>query len=393
MRPAHNIDEFRRLAQRRLPKAVFDFVDGGAEDEITVRRNVDAFQRAMLLPSLEGATPQPSVSTTLFGESYSLPLALAPCGGLRLIHPDGAIGAARAAAANGLLAVISAATSYTLEEIAQAAPVHRMWFQLYSLGTKGSIDELVSRAHVAGYGALVVTMDTLAIGNRERDVRNGNRSSAPPLEADATGRLRLSPRLVARYGPGMMMRPRWLYNFLRSGRPFGRVNARSTDAGQGAHDEPGAAAGTVQSPTWDALADIRQIWDRPLLLKGILNPKDARRAIALGADGVIVSNHGGRQLDGVPAALSMLPSIRDAVGSAPTVLVDGGVRRGTDVLKAVALGADAALIGRPYVWGLAAGGEVGVDAVIRVMLEETIRAATLLGCRSVADVDESWCQL
>lgn len=390
-RPAHNVHEFRRLARRRLPKAVFDFVDGGAEDEVTVHRNEDAFRRVALLPRLERATLEPSVSTTLFGEAFSLPLALAPCGGLRLIHPDGAIGAAKAAAASGLLTIVSAASSYTLEEIAQSLPAHRMWFQLYSLGTKDSVDDLVRRADRAGYGALVVTLDTLAIGNRERDIRNGDRGSVP-LEADETGKLVLNSRIVLRYGPAMMMRPGWLYNYMRAGRPFGRVNARPVDDVPG---EPAAAgsAGTVQSPTWDDLAHIRRTWDRPLLLKGILNPDDARRAVALGADGVIVSNHGGRQLDGVPSTLSMLSSIRAAVGKASTVLVDGGVRRGTDVLKARALGADAALIGRPYVWGLAVGGEVGVAAVLRVLMEETVRAATLLGCHDLAEVDASWCQV
>lgn len=389
---AHNVRDFRYLARQRLPRAVFDFVDGGAEDEITMRRNIEAFRSASLLPRLQEAMRKPSVATELFGEAFSFPLALAPCGGLRLVHPDGAIGAAKAADANQVLIIVSAAASYTLEAIARAVSPHRMWFQLYSLGTKGSIQDLVSRADRAGYSALVATMDTLSIGNRERDVRNAPRGSAGALEADATGKLRLTPSVVARYGPGMVLHPAWLYRFMRAGRPFGRVNARLADDETGVPDAPGNA-GTVQSPTWGELAQIRRMWDRPFLLKGLLNPEDARRAMELGADGVIVSNHGGRQLDGVPATLTVLPSIREAVGSAATVLVDGGIRRGTDVLKAVALGADAVLIGRPYVWGLAAGGERGVDAVIRLLMEETVRAATLLGCQDVADVDPSWCEL
>jgi L-lactate dehydrogenase (cytochrome) len=327
----------------------------------------------------------PDLSTRVLGTDLALPVLLAPCGLVRLMHPDGAAGVLRAARASGTISVLSSVAGVALETLTE--PGHR-WFQLYASGGRPEAGETMARAEAAGYEALVVTVDTPALGNRERDVRNGVK---PPLRLDA--------RTAIALGPQVLTRPQWAIRMMRDGISlFGRPPvAAETDAADTASvDRRFAAAGAVAmlaSPfTWPDLAWMRSQWSRPLLVKGILSGEDAARAVDAGADGVIVSNHGGRQLDGAPATISVLPEVVAAVGDRTTVLVDGGVRRGGDVVKALALGAKAVLIGRPYLYGLAAAGELGVTQILEVLRVEMTRSMRLMGCASVAELDPSWLQ-
>lgn len=375
MRRPVNLEDVRRRAHRRLPKAVFDFLDGGADDELTLRGNAAAFRAARLVPTHATAVPEPRLATELFGQTYAGPIALAPCGGLEIVHPDGTIAAVRAAAERGLLAVVSSGSGARLEEVAATADPARLWFQLYRHGHRDRLVDLVPRAADAGYGALVVTIDTPVVGNRERDARNGYGVGSTVLRADGRGRLRIDLRTAARFGPDVLRRRRWLTAYLRAGRPFGRGNA----------DGP-----VVESPPWSELDAIRRRWSGPLLVKGVLSPDDATRARDLGVDGLVVSNHGGRQLDQAIASLHALPRIRAAVGNDLTLLVDGGIRRGAHVVVALASGADAVLIGRPYVWGLAADGRQGVGTVLDLLTGELLRTTQLVGCPDLAVLDRRW---
>jgi isopentenyl diphosphate isomerase/L-lactate dehydrogenase-like FMN-dependent dehydrogenase len=319
---------------------------------------------------------RPKLATTVLGEPVSLPVLFAPCGFARIVYPNGDVLAARAAEAIGTISVLSSASATSLEDVAQGAPDAARWFQLYFLGGRQGAEQLTERAFATGYRALVVTVDTAAVGNHERDVRN---RVPQPLKVDA--------RTMFWHAPNMLWHPRWLVGFLRDGMPLSFANATALRV-DGATLDPVAAAGMMAQhpPTWDDVRWIRDRWSGPLVVKGVLDRHDATRAVDAGADAVIVSNHGGRQLDGVPATIDMLPEVVDAVGPRVEVLVDSGVRRGTDVVKAVSLGATAVLIGRPYLWGLACGGQSGAEAVLRTLRTEMLRTLKLLGCASVADL-------
>jgi L-lactate dehydrogenase (cytochrome) len=368
VRPFVNVADARVRARRVLPRVVFEYVDGGAEDERTMRENEDAFAEISFVPRMATGTTDPSTSVSLFGEQLSIPVLLAPCGLIRLIHPDGGIGVAGAAASQGTISVLSTVAGSPLEEVA-ASTSGPMWFQLYASDRPGA-GQLVDRAAAAGYKALVVTVDTPVLGRRERDVRNGVQ---PPLRISAAGAVRL--------GPQILMKPGWAWRISRSG-------LRLDSFGGG----PSVVSTTsIASPLrWSDLEWIRERWSAPLLVKGLLTAPDVERAVSCGADGVIVSNHGGRQLEGAPATLRALPEVVEAVGDRTVVLVDGGVRRGSDVVKAIALGARAVLIGRPYLYGLAAGGESGVEQILRVFRDEMTRTLSLMGCGGVDELDRTW---
>jgi L-lactate dehydrogenase (cytochrome) len=367
-RPFVNVADARARARRLLPRVVFEYVDGGAEDERTMHANEEAFAELSFSPRMATGTTDPSISVGLFGEQLSLPVILAPCGLIRLIHPDGGIGVARAAASQGTISVLSTVAGSPLEEVA-ASTSGPTWFQLYASDRSGA-GELVDRAAAAGYKALVVTVDTPVLGRRERDVRNGVQ---PPLRISAAGAVRL--------GPQILTRPGWTWRIYRSG-------LRLDSFGGG----PSVVSTTsIASPLrWSDVEWIRERWSGPLLVKGLLTASDAERAVAGGADGIIISNHGGRQLEGAPATLRVLPEVVAAVGDRTVVLVDGGVRRGSDVVKALALGARAVLIGRPYLYGLAAGGEAGVEQILRVLRDEMTRTLSLMGCAGVEELDLTW---
>jgi len=368
----HSVHDARRAARRRVPAVVFDYVDGAADDEVTKSRNEAAFAAVEFRPKMASGMVDPSLATTVLGRSVALPVLLAPCGLVRLLHPDGAAGAARAAAACGTVSVLSTVAGSPVEAVAadSGAP---LWFQLYAAGGLPEADALCDRAAAAGAEALVVTVDTPTLGNRERDVRHG---VAPPLRVDAHNAVPLGAQVLAR--------PRWAVQLAATGLRMSRRGA-----GPGGHG--GGMLSAVASPfSWDDVAHLRARWSGPLLVKGLLSGEDARRAVDAGANGIVVSNHGGRQLDGAPATLHALPRVVSAVGVDAEVLVDGGIRRGSHVVAALALGARAVMIGRPFLFGLAAAGERGVERVLDVLAAEMRRTMVLMGCPSVDELGPGW---
>lgn len=369
------IDDFRAAARRKMPKAIFDFVDGAAGHELTRESNEDAFRRYGLRPRLMTDISSRDYHTTVFGSRVAIPVLLGPSGMQRLGSREGEVDAARAAAKAGTVYVLSASSSRTMEEVAAAAPNGNRWFQLYLWDSRAWSESLVRRAADGGYSVLVVTVDSKAPGGRKyRDLRNGL----------------LSPHVYARTALDALRRPRWVKNFLLGPKI------------QGVHlptDGPAATVTLFQSPTviqkrmdptatWDEISWLRRIWDGPLVVKGVMTPEDATSAFDHGADGVICSNHGGRVMDGVSSTLEALPRIVDvATARGRHVLLDGGVRTGVDVIKAVALGAQAVLIGRPLWWGLAVGGEDGVLQILNILRREIDSTMTQLGRSTMSQVN------
>ncbi|HEV7368234.1 alpha-hydroxy acid oxidase, partial [Arenibaculum sp.] len=361
------VADLRRLARRRLPRAVFDFIDGGAGDERTLRANEEAFADWRLLPRVAVDVSRRTAGTGILGHASRLPLVLAPTGLAGLFHPDGEAAAARAAAAAGVPFCLSTNSVASIEEVAAAAGRTERWFQLYFLKDRDWMASLVNRARAADYRVLCVTLDLPITGRRERDQRNG-----------FTMPLRPTPRNLL----DLALRPRWLLGALRSPVRFGNFEglAPSGITSVASH----VATLFDPSATWDDVARLRDAWPGPVVVKGILHPDDAVRAVTLGADAVIVSNHGGRQLDQVPASLEALPAVVGALAGRAEVILDGGVRRGTDVLTALALGASACMIGRAFLWGLSAGGQAGVARTLRILADEIDTAMALLGVDTVA---------
>ena len=374
-----NVDDARRLARRRLPRMIFDYVDGGARSELTKDANRAAFEEVTFRPRMAVHVGAPHTETMVMGAPVSMPLLMSPCGGLRAVHPDGDSGVARAAGRAGTVFTLSSASGMSIEEVRDTAS-GPLWFQLYFLGGRAGAEVLVDRAARANYRALVVTVDTPVVGVRERDVRNGM-TQGPNVNA----------RNIVHFAPHVAVRPRWLYNFVRDGMSIELANATALGpGGTPMRPEQASAALISEPPTWADIEWIRRQWKGPLAIKGLLTADDARRALDHGADAVVVSNHGGRQLDGAPATLRALPEIVAAVGDQLEIFLDGGVRRGSDVVKALALGARAVMIGRPYVYALGARGERGVDEVLSLLREELHNAMGLMGCHSIRDLDASW---
>ncbi|NLA34840.1 MAG: alpha-hydroxy-acid oxidizing protein [Actinobacteria bacterium] len=366
-----NIADARQLARRALPRTVFDFFDGGATDEVTLRDNRRSFDELMFRPKMGCHIADPALATTVVGQPVAAPILFAPCGMLGTAFPGAEPAIARVANRVGTIAAHSTYASSTVEEIAAAAPAGR-WFQLYFLGGRAGAESLIDRARAAGYETLVVTVDTAVPGRRERDERNG---VTYPITVNAAQALH--------FGPQVLARPGWLWRFAAAGFPVNPANARRGDG----HAPIDAATLFEAPPTWADLAWIREAWDGPLVVKGVLGGSDARRAVDAGADAVVVSNHGGRQLDGVPGAVRVLPEVVRAVGADVEVLVDGGIERGADVAKALALGARAVLIGRAYIWGLAVGGEAGAERVWKLLVDELTHTLRLLGVESAQQLD------
>ncbi len=361
-----SIDDLRDVARTTTPRAVFEYVDGAADREVTARRNRQAFDDAVFVPDSLRPVSDPQPSTVLLGERIALPLVLAPTGYTRMMHHDGEVAVARVARRHGIPYTLSTVGTSTVEDVQRAAPGGTHWFQLYVTTDERLNGELVDRAGAAGFGTLVLTVDTAVGGRRLRDVRNG-------LTMPAT----LTPRTVldmARY-------PAWWFDKLTTP-PIGFASLR---------DFPGTSADVARllfepGLSFGHLSRLRRAWPGRILVKGVLNPDDARQVMALGADGVVVSNHGGRQLDRTPATLDVLPSVRAAVGPDATVLLDGGVRHGQDVVAARALGADAVMVGRAYLYGLMAGGERGVERAVEILETEYTRSLQLLGVRTTAEI-------
>ena len=344
------VDDFIALARARLPKATFDYITTGSADEITLRENITAFRRLRILPPLLEGVDRADLSTSVLGQPVSLPVMLAPVGALRMFHPEGALAAARAAASAGTIFAVSSSAGSSVEEVAAAAKGPK-WFQLYVPKDSGVARALVERVERAGYQAIIVTVDL----GEWKDADRRNRFSLPKemllKHLQDIGHTQLTDEM--------------------SDRELQAFNRQAWDL----------------SLSWDFFDWLRSITRLPLLVKGVLRKEDALKAVSIGLDGIIVSNHGGRRVDGMPASIDMLPEIAAAVRDRAEILLDSGIRRGTDVLKALAFGARAVLIGRPHAWALAAGGEVGVRQVLHLLREELENVMIATGCSSLGEIN------
>jgi isopentenyl diphosphate isomerase/L-lactate dehydrogenase-like FMN-dependent dehydrogenase len=368
-----NIEALRRLARRRIPRVVFDYVDGAAWDEVTSRRNRDDLARLAILPHALVDVSEIETATTVLGTPVSVPLLGAPTGQTGLVHREGERAVARAVDAAGTIATLSTAGSYSIEEVAAASRGPK-WFQLYVTRDRGLSAEFLARARAAGYLALVVTVDVQRSGARERDKRN--RFSVPP-------------RVTLRTLADGALRPAWSAAFVRSPRILMANFAEHLAGADAVAMSEFINRQFDPSLSWADLGWLREHWPGPIVLKGILRPDDARRAVEHDVAGILVSNHGGRQLDHGLAAVRALPAVVDAVGGEAEVYLDGGIRRGTDVVKALALGARACMVGRPLLYGLGAGGEAGVRRALEILATELRLAMALCGCPTLAAIDAS----
>lgn len=367
------MEHARHLARRKLPSSVFSFIEGGTEADLTVRANEEAFDEIGFRPRVARDHLSPELKTTVLGREVAMPIITSPAGLIRIAHPDGELGVARAAEAAGIPVGVSILASQPIEVITDAAS--DVWFQLYMIGGREGTEVSIDRARAAGCRVLVLTVDKAAVtGGKDHP---GVRSEVPS-EIDL--------RTALRFAPEVLLRPRWGYEFLRGGLRLEVPNAPTAIPGEVMTVSEGGAALLEYPPTWDDIAWIREQWDGPFVVKGIVSPDDARRAADMGVDAVSVSNHGGNSLDGGPAAIDALPDVVAAVDDRIEVLLDGGVRRGGDVVKAVALGARAVLIGRGYVWPLAVSGEQGVEQILRLFRRGIKGTLALLACPSIHDL-------
>jgi isopentenyl diphosphate isomerase/L-lactate dehydrogenase-like FMN-dependent dehydrogenase len=372
-----SIEDLRRLARGRLPRVVFDYLEGGAEGETTLRANRRAFEEVTFRPRHAVGASAGDSRTRVLTSDLSFPAVLAPVGYSRLMHPDGEVAAARAAGEAGTIYVLSTMSGHRLEDV-RGASTGAVWYQLYLVGGREAAEAAIHRVRAAGFSGLVVTIDTAVAGMRERDMHNGMKEL---LSGGLLARLPFLPQLVAR--------PAWLARFLLDGGI--PVLPNIVIPGRGPMpllDVPEALA--QAAITWDDLRWIHDLWGGPIITKGVLTGDDARRAVDSGAAAVVVSNHGGRQLDGVAASLRALPEIVAAVGDRTEVLMDGGIRRGSDIVKAVCLGARAVLVGRAYAYGLAAAGEAGVARALEILRVDVERTLRLLGCPAIAALNRSY---
>lgn len=369
---AVSIAALRELARRRLPRPIFEFVDGGAQDEVTLRANRDALAAVRLLPRALVDVSAPDTRVQLLGEEHAWPLVLAPTGLAGLLWPRGEAVTARAAAAHQLAYCLSMMSACSMEEVHAAAPAP-FWFQLYLLRDRAINAALMDRARACGSRVLVFTVDTKIQGPRERDLRNG---------------FTVPPRVTAANLLDLLRHPGWLARVGLGPRvTFGNLAGTASAARDIMSIARFAAEQYDLSPDWSALEWVKSHWGGPVAVKGILGAEDARRALDHGADAIIVSNHGGRQLDHAPAAFSVLPAVAQAVGGRAAVLLDGGVRRGADVVKALARGADACMVGRAVLYGLGAGGAAGVGRALDILQAEIINTLSLLGVPRASELE------
>lgn len=370
---AASVEDLRRMAKRRLPRGVFDYIDGGAEDEVTLGRNVSAFREIEFEPRVLRDVGNVDTTSSLLGSPVPFPLVLAPTGFTRIVTPEGEVAVARAAAESGLPYTLSTLSTRSIEEVA-AASGGRKWFQVYVWRDRALVKDMLERAADSGYEAIVITVDTAMLGRRERDVRRG--FSLPP-----------------KIGLGTLfdgaIHPSWTWRFVRS-EPIVFANVTgSTAVGDGS--DAVSLADYINSQfdpslSWADIEWFRSNWKGPIVLKGVQTVKDAGLARDAGVDAVALSNHGGRQLDGAPPPISLVEPVAQAVGGTMEIICDGGVRRGSDIAKALALGASACMIGRPYLYALAAGGERGVTQLVGDLHAGLRRTMTLLGASNIADL-------
>jgi L-lactate dehydrogenase (cytochrome) len=374
---AVNIEDLCELARRRLPRIVFNYLDGGAEAEWTLRENRRAFEAVTFRPSQAIAVPTCDLRTRVLGTDLSMPLLLAPVGYLRVMHPGGEIAAARAASKAGVGMILSTVSGHRLEDVKAASP-GQVWYQLYLTGGRAAAENAMRRAINVGYTVLVITIDSTVIGHRERESRDG-------MEQLLRGNLRAKIPFVSE----ILTHPRWLARFLLDGGLPDMPNIVSPERGvlrvRDAH-----TAMKRQAFSWSDMPWIRALWKGPIVIKGVLTAEEARRSLDHGAAAVVVSNHGGRQLDGVPASLQVLPEVVEEVKDRAEVLMDSGIRRGSDIVKAICLGARAVLCGRSYAYGLAAAGEPGVTRSLEILRNDLERCLKLLGCPSVNALTQAY---
>lgn len=371
-----NIADLRRLAKRRLPRVVFDYIDGAAEAERTLHENCRVFDDVTFRPRGAVACPQFDLSTTVLGQRQDLPFLLAPIGSSRMFYPRAEVRAATAAGAAGTTYILSTLSGCALEDVRQATP-RDAWYQVYLVGGRAVAERAIARAKAAGFRALVVTVDTPVAGMRERDTRNGT-----------SALLSGNPIAMLPHVSQILSRPRWLAGFLSDGGLMNFPNVVMPDGLPMKYESVGPAL-SQSVVTWNDLKWIRDLWQGPIVVKGVLIGDDARRAADEGASAVIVSNHGGRQLDSVSSGLRALPEVVAAANGRLEVLMDGGIRRGSDIVKALCLGARAVLVGRAYAYGLGAAGEAGVARAIEILRADVIRTIALLGVPSVSALDQS----
>ena len=364
-----NMADVRDRARRVLPRAVFDAIDGGATDEITLRENRAAFDRIWLRPRALADISHRDISTTVLGQRISMPLMLDPCALARVCNPEGEVAVARAAGDAGTIYAIASSSGRPLDQIVEAAS-SPLWYQLYMPSDRGTIDPLLNLIESAGFNALCLTIDSAVLHKRERDLHN---------------HLTLPLRLSGRTMLAAASRPRWSFGYLVGGLSRGR----RIEIGGGFRAVE-AISRTVRDQAPVTFADVRWLrerWKGKLVLKGVMRAEECRQIVDLGVDGIVVSNHGGRVLDGTRATIDVLPEVVEAVDGRAEVFVDSGIRRGTDVVKALALGARACLIGRPYLFGLAAGGQAGVARVLEILRAEIEQTMALVGCSTLTDID------
>lgn len=373
-----SLAELRLRARRKLPRMIFDFVDGGAGDEATLRANEADLARVLLAPRTLVDVREQDTSARFAGGSFPLPLVLGPAGLVRVVGNEGELAAVRAAGDSGIPYTISTSSAWSIEEIAEAA-TGPLWFQLYLWRSRELIESLVQRARAAGCSALVLTVDVPLNANRIRDLRNG---------------MSIPPRLTMRNAYEAGRRPAWLLEMLK-GPAIGFRNFQGIAEGNSAmsHSEFINTELSNLAASWDDLVWLRRTWEGPLYIKGITTVADARRAVAAGIDGIIVSNHGGRQLDGLPSSVRAFPAIAEAMAGRAELILDGGVRTGVDIARALALGADAVTIARPWVFGVAVGGQRGVQRVIDILAQEFAQTLALLGANRASDIDAGFAEV
>ena len=372
---AASVADLRRIAQRRLPGGVFDYIDGAAEDERTLAANQDAFATTTFRPRVLRGVEKVEVASTILGQPLAYPLVLAPTGFTRIADPQGELAVARAAERAGLPYTLSTLSTRSIEEV-RAVSDGRLWFQVYAWRDRGLVQEMIERAAAAKFEALVLTVDTAVFGRRERDVRRG--FSLPPT---------IGPRTVV----DGALHPGWTWSFVRS-EPIRFANVVGRDVGDGA--SPVTLSDYINTQfdpalSWGDVTWLRSVWDGPIILKGIQTVADAVLAADAGVDAIALSNHGGRQLDGSPATLSLVAPVADAVGGRTEIICDGGIRRGSDIVKALAAGANACMAGRAYLYALGAAGEPGVDRVLEWFHADMVRTMNLLGVGSIPELDRS----
>ena len=372
-----NIKDLRRLARARLPDAVFDYLDGAADDELTLKDSEKAYREVLFKPRFAVATPACDLGVTVLGEKLSVPYMLGPIGYSRLMHPRGELAASAAAGRHGTAYILSTLSGHPLEEV-KAQSKGPTFFQLYLAGGRNAAEGGIARAKAAGFKGLFVTIDTPVGGNRERDARNGIKTL-----------MGTNPFAKIPYLPNLLAHPRWLAAFIGDGmiRPF--PNVVIPGSGPLAAIDVAAALESAQV-SWTDLKWIRELWDGPIVMKGVMTADDAKRSVDHGAQGIVVSTHAGRQLDSVAGSLRVLPGILEAVGSQIDVIFDGGIRRGSDVVKAMAMGAKAVLLGRGYAYGMAAAGDAGIERALEIFQADIVRTLKLLGCPSMAQLDSSY---